>query len=279
MMSGLLGQQLSAFGSLRMKRLLLYPLVKALFLSIALSSTTALAEVNISGPRNLELEPGETYTAEYTLANNSDETVQATVFFNDYAQLPDGSLLHVPANSLPHSLFNIASFDRLEYILPPKSSVTFPLRISVPQEALGGYWGVIGVETPPPPTPEGQNAVGIHVRYAVVTALDIAGQAYSELRIDNLAPTTTDGGQAAISLTVTNAGNVYERFELNLTFESASGESLSSSQPFVALPGQSIDLVLPVPEDLPAGNYGVFATLTYRDGARAEAVGTVEVVR
>lgn len=97
-----------------MRRFVLYPLVRALFIATALSSTTALAEVNISGPRSLELEAGEIYTAEYTLANNGDETVQATVFLNDYAQLPDGSLLHVPPNSLPQSLFNIASFDRLE---------------------------------------------------------------------------------------------------------------------------------------------------------------------
>jgi uncharacterized membrane protein len=251
--------------------------IKALFLVAMSLSSAALAEVTISGPRHLELEPGSTHTAEYTLANSGDEAVQATVFFNDYAQMPDGSLVHVPAKSLPQSLFNIASFDRLEYTLPPQSSRVVPLRITVPEDALGGYWGVVGVETPPPPTPEGQNTLGLHVRYAMVTALDITGQAQSEVRIDNLAATTTEAGAAAVSLTITNVGNLYERFELTLTFESTSGESHVATHSSVALPGQSIDLVLPVPAELPAGNYAVFATLSYRDGAQAEAVGTVEV--
>ena len=253
------------------------PVIKALFCAVMSLGSAAFAEVTITGPRDLELEPGVSHTAEYTLTNSGDETVQATVFFNDYAQMPDGSLVHVPAKSLPQSLFNLATFERLEYTLPPQSRTVVPLNITVPEDALGGYWGVVGVETSPPPTPEGQNAIGLHVRYAMVTALDIVGQARSELRIENLASTTTEAGEAAVSPTVTNVGNVYERFDLQLTFESPSGKSHVSTHPLVALPGQSIDLVLPVPEELPAGNYGVFATLSYRDGARAEAVGTVEV--
>lgn len=254
-------------------------LATALLAVLALLSPVARAEVTISGPRHLELGPGETYTAEYTLTNDGDEAVQATVFYNDYAQLPDSSLVHIPAGSLTQSLFRIAAFDRLEFSLPPKSSASLPLRIEVPKEALGGYWGVVGVETPPPPAPEGQNAVGIHVRYAMVTALDVSGSMRSELRIENLTAVTTDTGVSAVNLTLFNAGNVYERYDLDVSFENVRGETFEMSRTSVILPGQSVDLLLPVPDELLPGNYGVFASLTYRSGASAEAVGTLEVIR
>ena len=236
----------------------------------------ALSQVTISGPRSLDLNPGETRTVEYTITNTGEESVQAEVFYNDYAQMPDGSLVHIPAGSLPQSLFNLAQFERLEYVLPPQSSTTVPLQISVPADALGGYWGVVGVETPPPPTPEGQNAVSFNVRYAMVTAVDVSDQAQHAISIDNLTGQASAEGTSVV-VTIRNAGTSYERYELDLTFESVTGASQTTSHSSVILPGMTVDLALPVPDDLTAGSYGVFATLAYREGARAEAVGTVTI--
>ena len=235
----------------------------------------AHAEVNISGPRSLELRPGETRVVEYTVTNTGSEPVQATIFYNDYAQMPDGSLVHIPAQSLPASLFHVASFDRLTYALEPQESARVPLRIELPDAPLGGYWGVVGVETPPPPTPEGENVVGFNIRYAMVTALDVAGVARDQVTLRNVGTVPTANGPA-LAVTLENSGTGYERYELEITFQSPDGQSVTTKSNSVILPGLTVDLAIPVPAELPAGTYGVFAILSH-DGARSEAVGTIVV--
>lgn len=250
-------------------------LATILFTLGLLVATHSSAEVTITGPRTLELEPGETRVVEYAITNTSEEPAQATVFFNDYAQMPDGSLVHVPARSLPASLFRIATFDRLTYVLGPHETARVPLRVRVPDAPLGGYWGVIGVESAPPPTEEGGNAVAFNIRYAMVTALEIAGAARHQVTLANISVTETSDGPA-LAVTLENAGATYERYQLALTFRQPAGRSFSKSFASVILPGLTVDLTVPVPADLPAGTHGVFAVLTL-DGSRSEAVTTIEV--
>lgn len=252
------------------------PLASLLFAALLGLASLAHAEVTISGPRSLELRPGETRVVEYMITNTGDEPVQAAMFFNDYAQMPDGSLVHIPAGSLPSSLFHVASFDRLTYALEPRESARVPLRIEVPDAPLGGYWGVVGVETPPPPTPESQNAVGFHTRYAMVTKLDVIGEARHEVALANLSPLPSDAG-AALAATIRNSGTSYERFDLRIVFQGSDGRSATVSVPSVVLPSLTIDLAVRVPDELPSGSYGVFATLTYGDEAQSEAVTAIEV--
>jgi|GEM_PF-6447502 len=247
----------------------------ALILTTLLTSSLALASVTISGPRTVDLKPGETRTVEYTLKNMGDKPATATVFFNDYTQMPDGSLSHIPARSLPQSLFAFASFSQTTFNVPANGAVVVPMKVSVPKNAAGGYWGVIGVNTPPPAAVSGaKNTVGVHVRYAMVTTVEV-GTIKSDVRITNLAATRNEAGKPAMSLTVTNNGNAYERYELKLTYQNAKGEKVEDKQNLVVMPGLSVDLTLPVPAKLGAGTYGVFATATYREDARAQAVGTI----
>jgi P pilus assembly chaperone PapD len=251
-------------------------LLTSAVIALTMLAGAAHGEVNISGPRTLEMRSGETRTVEYTIVNNGDEPVQATVFFNDYAQQPDGTLQHVPARSLPQSLFNVAEFERLEFVLPAGASARVPVTISLPTSARGGYWGVIGVESPPPPNPVGANAVTFNIRYAMVTSLEVEGVVEHDVAIENVGAVREEGRTAAV-VTVRNSGSAYERFQLSLKFEGPSGSRASFEEAFVILPNMTIDLPIRLPETLSPGTYGIFATIHFRDGMRSDAVGVLTV--
>lgn len=247
-----------------------------LWLLLLVHGTAALAKVNIDGPRTVQMAPGETRTLRYTISNDGEDQVEASIFFNDYAQRSNGSLQHIPAASLPQSLFAVAEFGPTEYVLAPGASAVVPLTVTIPEEAEGGYWGVIGAETPPPPRNGEGNAVAFNIRYAMVTSIEITGVIQHDVSIDNLSP-LSNAGEEAIVVTIRNSGNGYQRFELSLDLEGPEGVSESIGVRGVVLPGLTIDYVVQVPDHLPDGGYGVFAVLEYQDGLRAEAVSTLRV--
>lgn len=255
-----------------------FPRLKALlWLLLLVHGTHALAKVNIDGPRTVQMAPGETRTLQYTITNDGEEQVEARIFFNDYAQRSNGSLQHIPAGSLPQSLFAIAEFGPTEYVLAPGARAVVPLTVTMPEEASGGYWGVVGVETPPAPAREGEgNALSFNIRYAMVTSVEVSGVIHHEVSIDNLS-TVSNEGEEAIVVTIRNSGNGYQRFELILDLEGPEGASENMRVRAVVLPGLTIDYLVQVPDHLPSGAYGVFAVLEYQDGLRAEAVSTLRV--
>ncbi|GGL95019.1 hypothetical protein GCM10010840_36360 [Deinococcus aerolatus] len=246
-------------------------------LALLACASNALADLNVSGPRDLNLKPGEARSVDYLLTNTGDAPVRATVFFNDYIQGPDGSLSHVPARSLPQSLFRVASFPNRDYLIPAKSSVVVPLKVQVPAEALGGYWGVIGVDSEAAAASGAKNSVGIRVRYAMVTALTVDGRSKHALSIQNLVSGKDKAGKPTLNLTVANDGNTYERYDLKVVFQVPGGKPVEVTKPMVILPGVTIDLALDVPSTLPAGTYAVFAVATAATGERGEAVGSLTV--
>jgi P pilus assembly chaperone PapD len=254
----------------------LQQLLTSAVIALTMLAGAAHGEVNISGPRTVEMRPGETRTVEYTVFNSGDEPVQATVFFNDYAQQPDGALQHVPARVLPQSLFHVAEFERLDFVLPAGASAQVPMTISLPANARGGYWGVIGVESPPPPSPVGANAVAFNIRYAMVTSLEVEGVVEHDLAIENVGAVTEEGRTSTV-VTVRNAGSSYERFRLSLKLEGPRGMLASFEEAFVILPNMTIDLPFGLPATLEPGTYGIFATIHYRDGMRSDAVGVLIV--
>ena len=240
--------------------------------------STAYADVYISGPRTLSLKPGTSDTAEYTLTNSGDTAIRATVFTNDYLQAPDGSLVHAPALSVPQSLARFLKFSQTAFVVPGKGTVSVRANISVPANASGGYWGVIGVEGETPVVKANTaNAVGIRVRYAMVTALEVVGSVKHALSIENLAQ--GPAGAPSLQVTLRNAGNAYERVSLRVAYQdAATGQTVEDTRPYVVLPG-TVDLIVPVPVTVAAGPKAVFVVAEYADDARAEAVGTLTVDR
>ncbi|MEX2541275.1 MAG: hypothetical protein WD314_05680 [Trueperaceae bacterium] len=243
---------------------------------IAAQAGSALAQVNINGPRQVSLAPGESRVLRYTIVNRGDSRAEARIFFNDYAQLSNGSLQHIPATSLPQSLFQIAELERLEFVLEPGETAEVPMSVTVPDEPEGGYWGVIGVEVPPSADTEQGNALMFNIRYAMVTAVEIEGVAEHELGIENLSSISVDDG-AGVVVTIRNSGNGYQRFTLTLSLDGSDGASETIEKQGVALPGLTIDFPVALPAELAAGRYGVFAVLEYQEGLRAEAVTTITI--
>ena len=237
---------------------------------------SARAQVNITGPRDLDLQPGETRTVEYVISNPGDTPVPAVVFMNDYMQQPDGSLVHIPARTLPGSFSHIATFGRLEYTIPAKGSVVVPVQIQLPKTPLGGYWGVVGVDILNNSSATGNNQVGFKIRYAMVTAATVVGMTQRDISIDNLSGTTRDG-KTTLDFTLSNNGTAYERYAIKVRLVDLQGKTVEAQMSSVLLPGLTVDLSLPIPEKLASGTYGVFATLSYARDQQVEMAGSLEV--
>ncbi|MFK7604126.1 hypothetical protein ACI3L1_18160 [Deinococcus sp. SM5_A1] len=233
--------------------------------------TTASAEVFISGPRSLTLAAGTSETVQYTLSNTSDAPVRATIFTNDYVQAPNGNLTHVPGKSLSQSLERLMTFPAGGVVVPAKGSVVIPAKINVPTGASGGYWGVVGVDAETAPVKAAGNSVGIHLRYAMVTALEVKDTIKHAVSIANVAQ---EGGNLLV--TFKNAGNAYERLELRMTYQNAAGKAVDDVRPYVILPGTA-DLTVPIPAGLTPGAYAVFLSAQYAGDAVAEAASTLTV--
>lgn len=246
-------------------------------LALASLLSTAFADVYISGPRTLTLKPGTSTTVSYTLTNSGDTPVQATIFTNDYLQTPDGSTVNAPALSLPQSLGKFMKFKQTTFVVPAKGTTAVPASITLPATASGGYWGVIGANGETPiikgSTP---NGVGIRVRYAMVTALEVAGTIRHDLSIENLTP--GPAGSQSMQVTFRNNGNAYERLSLNMSYQDKAGKTVDDTRPYVVLPG-TVDLLVAIPPTVPAGQQAVFVVAEYGENARAEAVGSVNVER
>lgn len=250
--------------------------IKSAALMFSLLLGVAAAQVSITGPRELDLQPGETRTVEYVLSNPGDAPVPAVVFMNDYMQQPDGSLVHIPGKTLPGSFSRIASMDRLEYTIPAKGTVVVPVVVSMPKTPAGGYWGVVGVDILNNPAAGGNNEVGFKIRYAMVTAVTVGGVTQHEVSIDNLSG-NTQKGSTSIAVTLSNTGTAYERYAMKLSIVDLQGKTVETQVSSVVLPGLTVDVNVPVPVKLASGTYAVFATLMYAGDQQVEMAGSLEV--
>lgn len=245
---------------------------RKLALLALLLAPTAAAQLNITGPRDLTLAPGSETRITYQVSNDLPTAVDAILFFQDVLQLPDGAITYLDAGSLPASIHPLLTFEASEVQVPPNGSVTVPVTVRVPEDATGGYWGVIGVDTRPDPLQ--QNQVGLRVRYAMVTKLDVEGKSTRLVRLHDLQHQVSEQG-SFIVFTLENAGDTYERPHITAEFHTAQGAAGATERAFVVHPGNLLEARLPLPDSLPEGSYGVRLTVRLDGQAPEQYVLTI----
>lgn len=261
----------------------------ALVLKIALTGllvvgTNALAQmgVGVSPPRTEQnAQPGSEITQTISIDNpDPAHHIDVQAYFEDALLAPDGSVIYITAGSHPLSLSEWASVSPIEFGLGPSSSQDVNYTIRVPSDAKPAtYWSILFFESEPPAAadePQGFSIATVirvgHIIYVTVGHPTLEG---------NIANISFDaaGRPGAVRITFQNSGDGLMRLNGHVEVRSTVGELLQvlSLDDVASFPGATHDLVLPLTEPLPSGEYVVLAVLDYGEASVIAGEGQVVV--
>lgn len=251
---------------------------------LLLTASSALAQlgVGISPPRvEFQVQPGAQLTQTIIVDNPAQsDAVTVNAYFNDAYQMPDGSVFYATPGSSNRSLAPWTTATPLAFTLQPAAKTETRYTISVPADAQPGtYWTVLFFET------EQLTAAGNDAGVGVTTVVRVAhlvyvtvGQPLLDGRITGMHYGNEDGADE-LRVTFQNSGNGLLRLNGRAEVRNTGGELLQTVlvQDQASLPEALHDLVLPLPEPLPAGEYVVLAALDYGEGSVITGEGRITV--
>ncbi|MCG3176533.1 MAG: hypothetical protein MOGMAGMI_01491 [Candidatus Omnitrophica bacterium] len=106
--------------------------------------------IRINAPRiELELAPGESYSGEFVAENPEDGDVLCRLYLEDWAYLPGGAgdKQFLPAGASALSASSWITFSPAEMTVPSFGRQTVRYTVNVPQDATGGNYSVLFMET------------------------------------------------------------------------------------------------------------------------------------
>lgn len=224
------------------------------------------AGLSVSPPRTyFTLNPGQTEQKQIRIINPSEtETLELAISFNDWEYSEFGSNLTSDPNSLPNSCSNwITVLPSNVLVLNPKEEKDIDVQIQVPANINKEdvHTTMMYVTQTNPIEKEGQNGetliitlqtgVKIYHRLNVGRNMDIEFTNFTYAKDDN-----------NLILQLENIGNVWaEGLIFNELINQETGKQIVlEEQIFYSLPKDNRTIVIPLPEDLPKGNYLVTST-------------------
>lgn len=259
----------------------LQPLALAMLLALTTTIVSAQSGVGVSPPRaELTMPAGSQLTSTVRVDNPSSRlTLDVEAYLADLIIAPDGGNLFLDGGSHPRSLAPWTAVNSLNFTVQPATVDTVTYTITAPEDAAPGtYWGVLFFESRTP-APEGQGGMGVStlVRVGHIIYVTI-GQATLEGRIVGLGYDARSG-PGAVRLTFQNSGNGLMRMDGRVEVRSMTGELVATQtlQGVASLPGLTHDLVVPLADPLPTGEYVILAVLDYGAATVIAGEGQVQV--
>ncbi len=125
-------------------------LLLGLFFNVVLFPLqTVFAQLLIEeGKVSFSVAPGGSAQGIINLNNTSDQDVKVRAYWEDFVYLPpfDGKKNFLPAGSMDNSIAKWVHFTPQDFVLPAKSKKKISYSIKVPEDAHGGYYGVLFFE-------------------------------------------------------------------------------------------------------------------------------------
>lgn len=221
--------------------------------------------------------------ASFSLANTSDEAVQATITRSDWDRLENGDNRFLPAGSSGTSCGAMLSVSPLSIRVDPHSSRVVRLALQTGTAVAKECWDIFFVEEVPKRAASKGNSLqyifrtGVKV-YVAPPSLSRDG-AVENMAVEDVVATpatssTTPVSTAAktsratkrqISVRFHNTGGMHLLAKGRLEFRHLDN-SLAAQVPiaeFPTLPGATRKVMIDVPSDLPAGDYVVLALIDF----------------
>lgn len=249
-----------------------------------LPGLSALAQtgVGVSPPRvELTVQPGGEVTQTVMVDNPSQfGALDVHAYFSDAFLLPDGEVIYTEAGDNPRSTAPWTAVTPLTFELLPARNEAVRYTVSVPQGTEPGtYWSVLFFESRPPTVgaqPEGFGVTTVvrvgHIIYVTVGQPSLEGSIQG-IRYDQTA------AAGALRVMFQNSGEGLLRLNGRAEVRSTSGDLLQtlSVDGAASFPGAIHELVLPLNEELEAGDYVVLALLDYGEASVIAAEGRIEI--
>lgn len=193
---------------------------------------------------------------------------------------PDGSILYGEAGHHPHSIAAWTTATPLTFNLPGGAAKDVNYTIDVPHDTHPGtYWSVLFFESETQRAPEAQQGFNIttvvrvgHIIYVTVGQPTLEGS-IAGIRYD------AASGPGALRITFQNSGDGLLRLNGRIEVRTLQGELVQTLalEGEASFPGATHDLVAPLKEPLPSGEYVVLAVLDYGEAVVIAGEGEVEV--
>jgi hypothetical protein len=238
------------------------PAFAALALSIP-SVVQAQISVLTSTVEEKEATKGETYTGRIVISNPTSAPQAVRIFQTDYAFKADGTTNYDDAGSLTRSNAKWVSPQMERVVVPPRSEVTVPYTVKVPQNdsLRGTYWSMIKVqaaETAPPAVSGSQVGIGQVIEYGIQVATHIGTTGTRTIKFEKPTAGHDSTGSATLDLDVVSTGERGIRPKFSAEVYDATGAVKAKA-------GQTRGLVYPGTSfkqhfdfgKLPAGTYKV----------------------
>lgn len=238
-------------------------IVVFLFLFFVFIASRASAQVFIEqGKINLTVHPGEKINDVVTVNNTSNKEVKVKIYWEDFSyQSPfEGTKKFSPAGTSADSLARWIEFSPHDFVLLPFAKNNISYTLNVPEDAKGGYYGVLFVE-PENKELSGDKGVKIITRvgclFFVETADRVKRASAEELAFDGCRLTGKLRNESNVIIlpqatyyVMDREGGVVDRGEL---------------KKYYIPPGEVADIDV-APNDLNIGDYTLVLTIDLQDG-------------
>lgn len=245
-----------------MKRLV-FLLIGILVANVYFQAAAAAEVILDRGKVKLTIKAGETITGFITLRNDSNTDIPLRAYFGDFVYIPpfDGSKKFLPLGATESSCGEWVSFSPQEFTLPALTKRQINYVIKVPQDASGGYYGVLFFETAPGKPEEGKGL-------QIITRIGSLFFLETEDRIKRASLNDLSIEEDSIQAHFVNSGNVI--LISNAVFYIMDEEGMvvdrREIKKFYLPPGEKFPFTIPILAGLSSGSYTVVLTFDLEEG-------------
>ena len=236
------------------------------FAALALAiPSVAQAQISVltSTVEEKEATKGETYTGRIVISNPTTAPQSVRIFQTDYAFKADGTTNYDDAGSLTRSNAKWVSPQMERVVVPPRSEVTVPYTVKVPQNdsLRGTYWSMIKVqaaETAPPAVSGSQVGIGQVIEYGIQVATHIGTTGTRTIKFEKPTAGHDSTGSATLDLDVVSTGErgVRPKFSAEVYDATGAVKAKAAQTRGLVYPGTSFKQHFDFGK-LPAGTYKV----------------------
>jgi hypothetical protein len=235
---------------------------------MAAAPLTGWAQIGVSSlSTDLNIAPGGSVSGSFEVTNNSQQSRQFTVAVKDYDRGSDCGLILLSPGTHPRSLARFLFVTPLTFSLDPGQKQSIAYNIKIPNGAVGPHWAAVVVTSPlPASSPQGPISITQNEQFIIKIRQTDPTNAVNNGRLIGMQVLPPDKDQPLrVMIDYQNIGTTFQQPTGQLQIIDAGGRTVATVNidPFPVLPSGECKLEIPMPQNLPSGDYLALAILDF----------------